>query len=59
MELGVECGVDRESVPVEPGRRLVYVGFLGMMNVRSFVWWSSLMECCMRVVGGSGIVASV
>ena len=59
MWLGVECGVDRESVPVEPGRRLVFVGFLGMMNVRSFVWWSSLVRCCMRVVVGSGIVASV
>ena len=57
--LGVKCGADRESVPVEPGRRLVFVGFLGMMNVRSFVWWSSWRECCMRLVGVSGIVASV
>ena len=57
--LEVECGVDRESVPVEPGGRLVYVGFLGIRNVRSFVCWSGLRECCMRVVGGSGIVASV
>ena len=59
MGLGVECGVDRESVPVEPGRRLVYVGFLGMMNVRSFVWWSSLVRCCMRVIVVLGIGASV
>ena len=59
MGLGVECGVDRESVPFEPGRRLVFVGFLGMMNGRSFVWWSSLGRCCMRVVVGFGIVASV
>ena len=59
MVLEVECGVDRDSVPVEPGRCLVYEGFLGMRSVRSFVWWSSLMECCMRVVGGFGIVASV
>ena len=59
MVLEVVCGVDRESVPVEPGRRLVFVGFLGMMNGRSFVRWRSMVRCCMRVVVVSGIGASV